>query len=56
MINVKLLVLLLAVSCAQAAQKPNIVWLTTEDNSANWYRLYNPEHGMAIPNKPYALS
>jgi arylsulfatase A-like enzyme len=26
------------------------VWLTTEDNSANWYRLYNPEHGVAMPN------
>ena len=24
-----------------AAERPNIVWLTTEDNSACWYRLYN---------------
>lgn len=31
-------------------EKPNIVWLTTEDNSANWYRLYNPEHGASMPN------
>jgi len=30
--------------------RPNIVWLTTEDNSANWYRLYNPEHGAPMPN------
>lgn len=33
-----------------AAGRPNMVWLTTEDNSANWYRLYNPEHGVAMPN------
>ena len=33
-----------------AASRPNIVWLTTEDNSANWYRLYNPKHGVAMPN------
>ncbi|MBF0198579.1 MAG: sulfatase [Planctomycetes bacterium] len=31
-------------------KRPNIVWLTTEDNSANWYRLYNPEHGAPMPN------
>lgn len=31
-------------------KKPNIVWITTEDNSANWYRLYNPEHGAPMPN------
>lgn len=30
--------------------RPNIVWLTTEDNSANWYKLYNPEHGVRMPN------
>ena len=36
--------------CLHAQQKrPNIVWLTTEDNSACWYRLYNPEHGVAMP-------
>ncbi len=29
---------------------PNIVWLTTEDNSACWYRLYNPDHGAPMPN------
>ena len=33
-----------------AADRPNIVWLTTEDNSACWYRLYNPEHGAPMPN------
>lgn len=36
--------------CLNGEQKrPNIVWLTTEDNSACWYRLYNPEHGVAMP-------
>lgn len=30
--------------------KPNIVWLTTEDNSACWYRLYNQEQGAPMPN------
>lgn len=33
-----------------AQDRPNIVWLTTEDNSACWYRLYNPEHGAPMPN------
>ena len=43
--------LVMVVSAVFAAQdRPNIVWLTTEDNSANWYRLYNPEHGVAMPN------
>lgn len=32
------------------ATRPNIVWLTTEDNSASWYRLYDPEHGAPMPN------
>jgi arylsulfatase A-like enzyme len=35
---------------SDAASRPNIVWLTTEDNSACWYRLYNPEHGAPMPN------
>ncbi|QDU59969.1 Arylsulfatase [Planctomycetes bacterium Pan216] len=34
---------------ATAADKPNIVWLTTEDNSANWYRLYD-KNGAPTPN------
>jgi len=29
--------------------RPNIVWLTTEDNAACWYRLYNPD-GAPMPN------
>lgn len=33
-----------------AQKRPNIVWLTTEDNSAGWYRLYNKEHGAPMPN------
>lgn len=46
-----LLMALLATGSARAAQdRPNIVWLTTEDNSANWYRIYNPEHGAPMPH------
>ncbi|MCM8532728.1 MAG: sulfatase [Lentisphaeraceae bacterium] len=37
-------------SAVFAADRPNIVWMTTEDNSAIWYRLYNPEHGAPMPN------
>jgi arylsulfatase A-like enzyme len=40
---------LLAVSVYGKQDRPNIVWLTTEDNSANWYRLYNPK-GAPMPN------
>lgn len=36
--------------CFCKQDRPNIVWLTTEDNSANWYRFYNPESGAAMPN------
>jgi len=39
---------ILAVNAKQ--DRPNIVWLTSEDNSACWYRLYNPEHGAPMPN------
>jgi arylsulfatase A-like enzyme len=47
----KFLVLFLFLVCAALAQdRPNIVWMTTEDNSAIWYRLYNPEHGAPMPN------
>jgi len=37
-----------AIACAKQ-QRPNIVWLTTEDNAACWYRLYNPK-GAPMPN------
>ncbi len=37
-------------SVSAAPDRPNIVWLVTEDNSALWYRLYNEEHGAAMPN------
>jgi arylsulfatase A-like enzyme len=54
MIKKNLLVALTAMAMAVAANakqdRPNIVWLTSEDNSANWYRLYNPERGAAMPN------
>ena len=29
------------------AQRPNIVWLMSEDNSASWYRLHH-ERGMRM--------
>jgi len=35
---------------AVAADRPNIVWITTEDNSANWLCLYDAEHGAPMPN------
>jgi arylsulfatase A-like enzyme len=42
---------MLVAGTALAAQDvPNIVWLTSEDNSAIWYRLYNPEQGAPMPN------
>lgn len=44
-----LFIALITVATAKQDQ-PNIVWLTSEDNSANWYRLYNPEHGAPTPN------
>ncbi|WP_240729824.1 sulfatase-like hydrolase/transferase [Flavobacterium sp. ASW18X] len=31
-------------------EKPNIVWITTEDNSAIWLKLYDPENGVSMPN------
>ena len=31
------------VAAIRSKDKPNIIWLTTEDNSACWYRLYNPK-------------
>lgn len=41
---------LLAGAASAEQNRPNIVWLTTEDNSAGWYRLYDPEHGAPMPN------
>ncbi len=32
-----------------AQDRPNIVWITTEDNSAQWMKLYN-ENGASMPN------
>lgn len=48
------LILLIAamngVSASAAPARPNIVWITTEDNSATWLRLYDKEHGVPMPN------
>lgn len=40
---------LLIVSIASAADRPNVVWVVTEDNSKHWLRLYE-EGGAAMPN------
>ena len=34
---------------AQTAKRPNIVWIMSEDNSADYLRLFNPQ-GAATPN------
>lgn len=34
---------------ASGPERPNILWLTTEDNGAGWLRLYNPD-GVATPH------
>jgi arylsulfatase A-like enzyme len=39
----------LAVSSVRVADRPNIVWLVSEDNSAAWLRLYEP-HGAPTPH------
>jgi len=44
------LMLLASLSVFARQERPNIVWLTTEDNSACWYRLYNPDGGAPMPN------
>jgi len=48
--KVVFLLLGFAISVFAKQDRPNIVWLTTEDNSACWYRLYNPEGGAPMPN------
>ncbi|AWB66110.1 hypothetical protein C2869_06490 [Saccharobesus litoralis] len=35
---------------SNTAKKPNFVWIISEDNSAEYLRLYNLEHGAAMPN------
>lgn len=41
--------LALVVSAFGKAERPNIVWLVSEDNSADWLRLYNMS-GAPMPN------
>ena len=41
--------LLISFNATAQQKRPNIVWITTEDNSSCWYKLYNPEHGVAMP-------
>ena len=33
-----------------AAERPNILWLMTEDNAVEYLQLYNPEGGAPMPN------
>jgi arylsulfatase A-like enzyme len=42
--------LMLCTAVFAQQKRPNIVWLTTEDNSACWYRLYNSTQGAPMPN------
>src|SRR5690606_15943327 len=39
-----------AAGAAARPDRPNILWITTEDNSPHWLRLYNPEDGAPMPN------
>jgi uncharacterized sulfatase len=43
------LTLLSTATQATAAERPNVVWILSEDNSIHWLRLYGYEHGVA-PN------
>jgi len=49
--------LLLLPSCAQNQEKeqPNIVWITSEDNSSHFLKLYD-EHGAAAPSIEFLAS
>ena len=40
---------LVAVFVEAKESRPNIVWLVSEDNSAEWLKLYS-EDGVAMPN------
>ncbi|MEP2775877.1 MAG: sulfatase [Luteolibacter sp.] len=46
--KISTLLLLSAVACFAKQDRPNIVWLVSEDNSASWLRLYH-ENGVAMP-------
>jgi arylsulfatase A-like enzyme len=39
----------MACATADASDRPNILWITSEDNTASFMRLYNPE-GVEMPN------
>ena len=40
--------LVIFIFSVQAAERPNIVWVVSEDNSANWLKIYN-EDGVKMP-------
>jgi uncharacterized sulfatase len=41
--------LLLACGSATAAERPNILWLTCEDNNVNWVGCYGNPHAHTPP-------
>jgi arylsulfatase A-like enzyme len=53
MIRIVLLTATLALTSLATAQadqeRPNILWLVSEDNSPDWLQLYNPDQGAPMP-------
>ncbi|VGO11705.1 Arylsulfatase [Pontiella desulfatans] len=47
--KISVLLLWSAVACVAKPEKPNVVWLVSEDNSASWLKLYNA-NGASMPN------
>lgn len=45
---IRILIILMCVLKLSAADRPNIVWLVSEDNSAEWIDLYDPQ-GAKMP-------
>ncbi|MFI3333468.1 MAG: sulfatase [Rikenellaceae bacterium] len=44
------LIPLVSLDVAYSQQRPNIVWIVSEDNAKHYMRLFNPEHGVETPN------
>ena len=45
---ISLCILLSVCACFGKPERPNMVWLVSEDNSASWLKLYN-ENGASMP-------
>lgn len=39
----------MGINTSYSQNRPNIVWITTEDNSFRWLRLYDEENGVPMP-------